>query len=89
MDKVSNSDIIFGHSQGAILISALVSIHDKLWKTAVGSTSTDRQLKGAKSRLCNHREESGEWWQGFKVEVLRNCGFLRFSVQVQGFGCRV
>ena len=33
MDKVSNSDIIFGHSQGAILISALLSIHDKLWKT--------------------------------------------------------
>ena len=44
MDKVSNSDIIFGHSQGAILISALLSIHDKLWKTPAISSSTDRPM---------------------------------------------
>ena len=30
MDKISNSDIVFGHSQGAILVASLLSIHDKL-----------------------------------------------------------
>jgi predicted esterase len=44
MDKVSNSDIIFGHSQGAILTAALLSIHDKLWKTPAISSSTDRPM---------------------------------------------
>jgi len=31
---VNKTDIILGHSQGAILTSALLSIHDKLWRSS-------------------------------------------------------
>ena len=33
-DELCNFDIILGHSQGAILTAALLSIHDKLWKSS-------------------------------------------------------
>lgn len=39
VDEVScNYDIILGHSQGAILTAALLSIHDKLWNNSSGGS---------------------------------------------------
>lgn len=45
-NTLNKTDIILGHSQGAILTSALLSIHDKFWKSS-NSTPKGYILNGA------------------------------------------
>ena len=46
MDELHKSDIILGHSQGAMLIAALLSKHDKLWNTAIDDSPMGYILNG-------------------------------------------
>ena len=46
MEQIHKSDIIFGHSQGAILTAALLSKHDTLWNTALGNNPMGYILNG-------------------------------------------
>lgn len=46
LDKFFESDIILGHSQGAILTAALLSKHDTLWNTALDESPMGYILNG-------------------------------------------
>jgi len=46
MEKLPTSDIILGHSQGAILTAALLSKHDTLWNTTLDGSPMGYILNG-------------------------------------------